>query len=191
VKVGQAAAGRRAGRLLTALACAGSAAVGLAACLIADPGPDLPKPPDLPPSIDHLNVQPPTSLILTSLPINFYAPVTRIDTTVPYFWKVFVDYDNIAQTLPILSSNGATTDLAVSGSITTLPSGPGCHVVELIVADGFGDVTGGRAPTVDGGDSVTWFYSPGGNLAGCPLYTGSFDASFPDSGNDGGEGGDE
>lgn len=190
VKGGQVAAGTRAGRLLTALACAGSAAVGLAACLIADPGPDLPTPPSLPPSIDHLNVQPPPGLILTTSPINFYAPVTRIDTTVPYVWRVFADYDSMAGALNILQSKEPTVESAITGSIT-VPTGPGCHVIELIVADNFGDISGGHAPTADGGDSVTWFYSPGGDLAGCPVYTGPVDASFPDSGDDGGEGGEE
>lgn len=176
-------------KLAAWLAGAAAASVGLAACLLADPGPTLPRPQDYPPFIETANVQPGEGVIVTTLPLNFSVPIIQVDTTKTYQWEVFIDYDPIMGSVVARSGSGTSDDKAipfqlVPGDVT----GEGCHTIQFIVAYGFGtEGTGLHTPVAPGGNSVTWFYSPGGDLAGCPAFSGEVDAAFPDAGSDAGE----
>jgi hypothetical protein len=180
---------RRAGTWLAGFVAVG---VGVSACLLADPGPTLPTPPDLPPFIDALDVQPQPGVILTSLPVTFTVPITQVDTSKTYVWRLFVDYDPLVGTHSVNTGSGTSADQAASVEVASI-AGEGCHVIQFIVAYGFEDTVDrqGHTPVAPGGDSVTWFYSPGGDLAGCTEYGGELDASFPDAGSDAGEAGTE
>jgi len=63
-----------------------------------------------------------------------------------------------------------------------------CHRIDFLVAHQFDP---GSAHTWDsvGGDIVSWFFNPGGNPNGCPLYDAGAlqDGAFPsaDTGADG------
>ena len=50
-------------------------------------------------------------------------------------------------------------------------------------------VQGGVAPLEPGGDIVTWFYSPSGDLAGCPVLDAGIEPIAPDAGDGGDSGG--
>jgi hypothetical protein len=78
---------------------------------------------------------------------------------------------------PATANDGGVTlvDFAISAQ------DPGyCHEIRVIVAHAFSTIS---PPTPDsiGGDSVVWFYNPGGSAGGCPEYdAGSLqDGAFP------------
>jgi hypothetical protein len=64
-----------------------------------------------------------------------------------------------------------------------------CHRIEVVVALRLKSTTDSKnahTPDTPGGDIVTWFYNPNGDLGGCPSLDAGIDASF---GGDAGEGG--
>ena len=60
-----------------------------------------------------------------------------------------------------------------------------CHTLEILVALGF---TEDHTPASPGGDSITWFYSPTGSLADCPVYDAGPVPDASDSGDDASDG---
>jgi len=78
----------------------------------------------------------------------------------------------------------------LSVRLTTPADLNACHTVEILVALTFVE---DHTPDSIGGDSVTWFYSPTGNLADCPVYdAGPYDASVDAfEASAAGEGGDD
>ncbi len=161
--------------------------LGVAACILADPPPELPKPPSRRPTIVAGSVFPPSNQPLLDLPIEFRVPVEVPDPTKPYEWRVFVDFDPLQNTDSEQSGSGGGTsdspDLdVVRFSVNRERLLGACHRIEFVVALRF---DGARSADPSGSDSITWFYAPPGtNLAGCTPYEGGVgdDAAFPDAG---------
>ena len=186
---------RKDGPALAALAAVGSASLlgitALASACITTPPPDLPTVPQPPPSILHASVVPPADEILTTWPAMFYVPVEVYDPSVPFSWEPFVDFD------PTTGSGGSTIPHIVPAPVLVdagvyvvsfgldPPDAASCHTVELEVASGFDTEFGSASHTPNslGGDSITWFYNPGGGPNGCPTYDAGDvqDGAFPGS----------
>jgi hypothetical protein len=177
---------RRSSALWTAplglVLAAALAAVSTDACVIADPPSDLTQLPEFPPSIVRGSVVPSASAVLAKWPTKFIVPVELVDPRAPIFYSAFVDYNPITGE-GIDGASPAESDYtpgSTIGNVRTLeilvaepPAGDlyRCHVVEIIVALHLTSTADSRlahSPAAPGGDSVTWFFNPSGDLAGCP-----------------------
>lgn len=147
----------------------------VAACVIAEPPTDLPELPAQPPTIVRSGLVPVVDRVLTRWPEKFVVPVRLTNPRSPVAYSYFIDYNPATgdgfinadeSTLEIGATPGATRRIEVA---IPEPS-PGCHVVEIVVGLAINPSDGRNAhtPLPPGGDSVTWFYNPGGTLAGCP-----------------------
>jgi len=181
-------------RRFVALAAVGVLVLSLCtqgACVLAQPSGEIPQLPVSRPHIVHTDVIPPTSSVLTSWPPRgqFIVPVELVDPKAPFFYVAFIDYDPNLGTLPVIEpqesrfgpanteSRIRTLDLAIAE-----PLDPGrCHVIEVLVALQFNATDDSRrahTPQPPGGDIVTWFYNPSGDLARCPTLDAGVDATF-------------
>lgn len=148
------------------------------ACVIADPPADLPTLPAEAPRIVRGSVVPSPDAILTQWPDKFVVPVQLADARSTVLFTTFVDF-NPASDTGFKQLETSSFDLTTTQSSTRLlefsidePSDTTCHKIEMVVALQFAGTTDARGlhtPGSSGGDSVTWFYSPGGDLAGCPV----------------------
>ena len=62
-------------------------------------------------------------------------------------------------------------------------------MIEVVIALRFSsenDSKGVHTPAEPGGDIATWFFSPNGDLAGCPSLDAGIDASFDADAREGG-----
>jgi hypothetical protein len=175
-----------------------SAAVATDACVIADPPTDLPQEPAMPPVIVRGSVVPSASSILGVWPEGtFEVPVQLQDPRVRIFYSAFVDYNPVTGTgidglSPVASDYVPGT---AGGNIRTLhvsitkPPLDRCHVVEVVVALRFKattDAQNAHTPDDPGGDSVTWFFNPSGDLAGCPVLDAGIQPLPVEAGSEGG-----
>jgi hypothetical protein len=183
-------------RRLAIVACAVAPAWLLAsACILAQSPAPLPVLPDMRPTIQRTAVVPSASRVLLSFPPEFVVPVELLDPSRTFEWRVFIDYDPLSRTDAVLDgrSDPDPADASVPVRRVTFSIEPPdleqgraeCHVVEFLVAYSFRGSTA-HAPDPTGGDSVTWFYNPSGDLSGCP----SFDGGALDAGADGDAGTD-
>jgi hypothetical protein len=166
------------------------------ACILADPGADVPRPAPQRPHIIRPSVVPASGAVLGTFPEKFIIPVELSDPTLPFWFAAFVDYDpnrdqpgtaecNIKQ-----FDSAALTGQAriVEVSIPAPPDLDSCHVIEVIVAL---QIICDRGPNVahspgePGADSVSWTYSPTGDLSGCPTLDAGLEASRNDDGGQG------
>ncbi len=162
-----------------------AATCALAACIIAEPPSELPALPEFRPTIVRDSVVPTANAIVGVFPEKFVVPVELVDPSVSFSWRAYVDYNPI--TGEGLSDFGT---IAPGGSparvrVLEVPLRPPldlqrCHVIEFLVAQRFfgeGETAGvgAHTPRDPGGDSVTWYFSPGGDLRGCPVV----DAGLP------------
>jgi hypothetical protein len=166
---------------------AASAVLALAlsdACVIAEPPTELPRLPEQRPSILRASVTPPPSVVVGSWPEKFIVPVELSDPRSTIWYSAFVDYnpatgaglDGEPRTSRFEPTSGSTQGnvrlLEVLISRPPASDENRCHVVEVVVAlrlKSTTDEKNAHTPDEPGGDIVTWFYSPGGNLAGCPV----------------------
>ena len=170
-------------------ACAATLALGsaIAACIIADPPPDLPKAPRHHPNILHGAVVPPSTKVIATFPSKFIVPVEVIDPNTPFVFNVFVDYDPLGSRESFVLGGSLTPDPStMDGGVSLVdfsidaPDPSSCHVIEFIVALGFNDKSL-HTPDQYGGDSVVWFYNPSGDPGACPQYdAGGIDGAAPD-----------
>jgi hypothetical protein len=181
-----------------AAATAGAVAVACfaAACVLADPPPDLPPETQLHPIVVKSSVFPPTTQVLVELPsTGFDVPVQIFDTDTAFEYEVFVDFDPLAavaqapviavtESPPFAVDGGADiVDFDLTPYFAALDPSV-CHEIEFVVALAF-DPTSPHTPDSRGGDSVSWFYDTSGGLGGCPQGGGPNDAASPDA-SDGG-----
>lgn len=161
-------------------------AASLVACILAEEPAELPPTPLMRPTILHGSVVPSTSAVLGTFPEKFIVPVELSDPTLSFQWATFVDYNSLTGSglvdLPRTSTFEAAT---TQGRVRTLevtinppPSTDGCHVIEVVVALRFASPSDPHVPAEPGGDVVTWFYSPGGDLRGCPIVDAGIDATI-------------
>lgn len=174
-----------------ALVCTTIVALG-SACIIAESATDLPQLPPMRPNVVRSSVVPPASAVLGRWPSKFIVPVELVDPREPFEYSWFVDYDPVTgggfiNATTSSFEEGSTTQ----GRIRTLdipiadPKDNRCHVVEVIVALRFVSRTDPRlahTPDEPGGDSVTWFVSPSGDLSGCPLLDAGLIPTDADTG---------
>ena len=158
-----------------------SAAAMAFSCVIADPPTELATVPVMRPTILRGSVVPSVSAVLGRWPAGdkFIVPVELVDPNMTINYAAFVDFNAALATGldgPVQSSEferGGTTEGRVRtlDVIITEPSLDRCHVVEVVVANtlnSFNALTA-HTPAGPGGDSVLWYYSPSGDLAGCPV----------------------
>jgi hypothetical protein len=186
---GAAKSGRLPARIAAAVlgaCCAAGALIG-GACFVAPP-PDLPNEPSGRPTILRDSVVPPADQILTSAQIpqdgmlTLVVPVVVEDPTLPFQYRVFVDYDPFTMTtLAAMGGVQPTPGMLDAGVVLVQPqplsfaspplSTPYCHRIDFFVAYSF---YSGNTPFPGVmADSVSWFYNAGGTSS-CPQ---SFDAS--------------
>ncbi len=184
---------RHAAAAAVATICASLAA----ACIIADPSTDFPLPPDRRPTIIRDHAVPPTSRVLGDLPPNFTFLIdVEADPTKTVYWHLFVDYDDFHQngppaglvgrdkSDPQIGADAGVRQIALQPDIPFAPDPGRCHVIEALVALSFQFDVGAQAHAFKppGGDSIVWFYSPTGDLSGCPVFDAGIDGgSGPDS----------
>lgn len=186
------------GQVLAARLVALSVLVGTLqdACVIAQPTGDLPRLPNGRPTIVHPSVVPSTSAVLTRFPKVFIVPVELADPTAPFDYAAFVDYNPYSgeglvdtvktSTFDVSNTTERTRNLEI---LIPEPLEPGrCHIIEVVVALHLYQKELGRgAHTPDeppGGDLVTWFYNPSGDLDGCPTLDAGLSPDV-DAGEDG------
>jgi hypothetical protein len=174
-------------------------ASGVSACLVVEPPGDLPTTPVRRPTIRRSEASPVASFVLGAWPESFLVPVELVDASQTFQWRVFVDYDPedrrvepavFGASAPNLADRNGNVRL-VRATVPAPTDNGRCHVIEFLVAARFlGDLEGRTAhtPAAPGGDSIVWFYSPGGDLSGCPVYSAAIDAGTDAS--DAGTGGD-
>jgi hypothetical protein len=151
-----------------------------AACVLAEPVGDLPRSGQQRPTIVRASVVPSPTAVLGTFPDKFIVPVELADPTVTFQWAAFIDFDPTTDTGLQLYADSTFEAASLSGRTRLLeipiPAPQDlerCHVIEVVVALQLESTTRPReahTPRLGGpgGDSVTWFYSPGGDLAGCP-----------------------
>lgn len=147
-----------------------------AACLIAEPAVDLPRAPATAPHIVRASVVPAPVFVLGTFPATLKIPVELSDPTASFEWSSFIDYDPTNGEGFVERRTSVVDPESLRGRIRTLsidlpaPVDDQCHVIEVVVALGLqtGSNINAHTPDSRGGDSVTWFYSPGGDLRGCP-----------------------
>ncbi len=161
----------------------GASAAALAACVLLDPPATLPIVQESPPYILS-GVEPPEG-VLVRWPTEFVIPIYVLDSAQSVQWLAFEDYNPLAtgpsgepvfdKPYPVPPGDGGV-ELA---RITSLPAptGPGCHTVAIVIADGFA----GWTPVASSGAIVQWLYVPSGNPGECAAYDAGWlvDATFP------------
>jgi len=180
---------RRARRVVFAVS-SGLFACILGACIVADPLPDQRSLPTRSPSIAFAD--PPASTLLVALPDRFNVTVRLYNPTIPFQWRLFLDYDpslNPNQVIVFGPVAGTTPSLAdlqtVPVPLGTYPIDPNaCHRFEFLAALDFA-ATPPHAAGSEGAASVTWFYVPLGDYSKCSPYDGGgSDGAFFDAGSD-------
>lgn len=186
----------RARHILRVVAIVAALAVGavlVGACVIADPPTPLPQLPEMRPTIIRASVVPPTTSVLGRWPSKFIVPVELSDAKSTLYWATFVDYN--PATREGLDQRGESTyePSSTQGRIRTLelpismPSLDRCHVVEVVVALTLNTSDPRTAHTFEeppGGDIATWFFSPSGDLSGCPILDAGLAPVVDDAGAD-------
>lgn len=187
---------RRVLRVVAVVASLVTCAIMVHGCIVADPPTDLPRPAPKRPTIVRSAVVPSTSYVLGRWPTTFIVPVELHDPLAELSWATFVDYNpvtgegferNEISKYEVASTTGNIRVLEIP---ITVPSGDRCHLVEVIVALRLNTSTARNAHTPEeaSGDSVSWFYSPSGDLAGCPVLDAGLEPL--DQGSDAGGGDD-
>jgi hypothetical protein len=180
---------------------ASGATIGLAAamsisCLIAEPQTDLPGVPAFRPLVLRGAAVPTPNAVLGVYPEQLVVPIELVDPSVTFKWRVYVDYNPI--TGAGLEVDGTSAPSGIPARIRTLEIQTvrrtdldRCHVIEFIVAKSFLGESEGKnthTPAEPGeADSITWFYSPTGDLAGCPVLDAGLIPRL-DGGADGADG---
>lgn len=184
-------------RALLVLPLGFGVALAQGSCVIADPPADLPRLPLSRPTVVRGSVVPSPNEILTVFPAEgFVVWVELSDPELAFQWAFFADYNPITGAglnVPVNDSKFSNDPAIQQGRLRKivinaipLTDRDQCHVLELVVAlemEGTTSAQVSHTPKAPGGDSVTWFYNPSGDLRGCP----SLDAGAPPF--DGGEGG--
>lgn len=176
----------RRGALKTTLALA--ALVGIASvssCIIAEPPNDPPALPLTRPTIVRGSVVPPASSVLGRFPDKFIVPVELFDPTVSFEWAAWIDFNPATGEGLEFFDVSEFTEANTIGRVRTLevllraPAEDRCHVIEVVVGLRLqgNQGLGAHAPAEPGGDIVTWYYAPNGDMGSCPVLDAGLDAS--------------
>jgi hypothetical protein len=127
--------------------------------------------------------------VLGAFPDQFLIEV-EVDPTDLVQWRLFIDYNpfdnnNLVDNGTVAADPGAPDAgiRQVPMVASSRPDPSRCHVIEGLVALAF---PGPDPHSFDPGtgDSIVWFYSPNGDLSGCPVYDAGIDGAFQDVGPD-------
>jgi len=164
-----------------------------AACIVTDPPNDLPRLPETRPTIVRGSVVPSASSVIGTWPDLFIVPVELSNPRADFVYAAFIDFSPLppisAQSLESSRYEAANTTGRIRRvQIVLAPPADldRCHTIEVVVALGFTQNV--HTPAEPGGDTVSWFYSPTGDLSGCPVLNPNLDAGQRDGG-DAGDGG--
>ncbi len=164
-----------------------------AACIVTDPPGDLPRLPDTRPTIVRASVVPSASAVLGTWPPLFIVPVELSNPRADFEYHPFIDFNPQTgaglQDIGVSRFEAANTTGRIRRVQIALPPPSDlerCHTIEVIVAIRF--APNAHTPAEPGGDTVSWFYSPTGDLAGCPFAT-DIDAGPRDGGSEASDGG--
>jgi hypothetical protein len=173
-----------------------------ASCIIAESPATIPVQNAVPPVILQTSASPTTSAILVTFPPSgFLVPVKLFDPEQTFVWRVFVDF-NPQDSNAELAAQGTDRTKSTGASspgvedVTPEDARQGirrikflapqvddqtCHTIEFIITTdkGTGNPQNLHAVDPTTSDKITWFYSPTGDRAECPVQ----DAGF--GGNDG------
>ncbi len=166
----------------------------LAGCLIAESPAEVPvQTPERPTILEPLVVPTARAVLGSFPPSGFLVPVKLFNPQQAFEWRVFVDFDpfdlnpdspSAAQgtSRPVLEGESApgqedvTADDPLQGirrvKFVITPLDPTtCHTIEFVAATDFQGSGTRSLHAVDPqqSDHVVWFYSPSGDLAGCPV----------------------
>jgi hypothetical protein len=161
----------------------------LASCILTSPV-DVPALPLYPPTIVRGLVVPPAERPLATFPRTFVVPVRLLDPTARFQWRLFYDFESIRlstglQAYGTVEPDGSNVrELRIE--VTPPEDVTRCHFVEVRVAYAFGGTDGNKALEPPGGDTVSWVYSPGGDLRGCPAFDAGAPLPAPEASTDGG-----
>lgn len=193
---------RRGARAAVVGICALGPVVTAAGCILAEPAGDLPTLPVSRPVVVQDKVVPSTSAVLGVFPSELLIPVELSDPTLSFDYATFVDYNSVTGEglvdIPRTNSyeEGKPKDRIrmLSINLSTPPDLDRCHVIEVVIALRLvskSDPKNAHTPAEPpGGDLVTWIYSPGGDLRGCPTLDAGIEASLDGRGDaDSAEGG--
>lgn len=182
--------------VLAALCVCGVVIVAQDACVLAEPSGDLPRLPDSRPTILHASLVPSASAVLSRFPSSFVVPVELADPTATLGYAAFIDYNPFTNAGLVQGPSHSDREPNAPGRTRILtvavPAPPDidrCHVIEIVVALRFSsenDSKGVHTPAEPGGDIATWFYSPNGDLAGCPTLDAGIDAAVDADAAEGG-----
>src|SRR5262249_36221248 len=109
------------------------------ACILADPGADVPRPAPQRPHIIRASVVPPSGAVLGTFPQKFIIPVELSDPTLSFHYAAFVDYDQNRDEglVPSTCGENAFETAGLSGqprvveiSIPAPQDLDRCHVIE-------------------------------------------------------------
>lgn len=159
----------------------------LTSCIIATAPNDYPPIEAERPTIVEASVVPSNQRVLGVFPNEFLVPVKVIDVKQEFDWRVFIDFDPLSPRIGPFAASGRSTpgqedtdpnndlygirrvrfELAVPPDVTT------CHTIQLQVGANFARTDSRSANAGDPlqRDQITWFYSPSGDLAGCPVVS--------------------
>lgn len=176
-------------RVVAMVASLVTSSVMIHGCIVADPPTDLPRPSERRPTIVRASVVPSTSYVLGRWPSKFIVPVELSDPLVEISWATFVDYNPVTgegfdfNGISKYEPGSTVGNIRILELPITVPSDDRCHFVEVIVALRLNTSTARNAhsPEESGGDSVGWFYSPSGDLAGCPVLDAGLQPLQPDA----------
>jgi hypothetical protein len=130
---------------------------GMGACVLADPPAALPTTAIVAPRI--LDVTP-TAGLLDVLPSQFVLAVAVDPRAAQIAYVIYVDQVPRFALTQNIEADGGPVLVTVNDPTFVLLLPEECHTLEITVS----------YPTVVGGDSVTWFYSPTQSFADCPVY---------------------
>ena len=169
------ARGRRNLRVVATMATFAVTCVLVHGCVIADPPTPLLQLPEMRPTIMHSSVVPSTSSVLGTWPATFIVPVELSNPRADVAWASFVDFNPATgegfDNAQISKWEPTANGIRILEIPITMPSLDRCHVVEIVVALRLNTTSTQTAHTPEppGGDIVTWFFSPSGDLSGCPV----------------------
>lgn len=172
-----------------------------AACVLVEDSGALPRPPAGRPTIVRGSVVPSASRVLGTFPSQLIIPVELTNPTEPFEYAAFVDYNSVTGdglVVPPTRSFFEPSNLQGRTRILTVTLSPPsdlqrCHVIEVVVAlrlESDKSPQTSHTPTEPGGDIVTWFYNPNGDLGGCPATDAAIDSGVDAADADAGEGGE-
>jgi hypothetical protein len=184
---------RRAFRVGVAAATCAIVATAVHGCLIVEPPGELPRVPERRPIIVKGSLVPTNGNVLGTFPDKFIVPVELSDPTATFQWSAFVNFNPLTGDGLVLVEESIFEPQNYDGRYRVLevPIPPPldldrCHVVEIVVAlrllaSTFEVPKAAHTPQEPGGDSAIWFYSPTGDLRGCPVLDAGPDAALVDA----------